>query len=364
MGVAEKPDGKPQILMKRTVSSRPLGKTDSPKRKSDCGLVLLDGPRALKPWVEQTKNMAAGLNCLDALKIRDTIPRGMVPKSESEWLRKLRTETAQHIVLSHITPAVFAYMRVLGYNSICGKNAAETFESAKLAASRMLIPHSSGRDGAQGPSEEEVDRMVWEWQFSKRESYPAEISYDQAMAWLKKMLERRAETDDRVREILETFEQRDKARGDSSVPLAELDVPEQPLSGKRKSRDVEAESPGATPSPRQSEERQLKKPRSTITRESQHLVSRTKQSQASGAQPAVDETTIGSTQLKHKPLPQHPDAHATDPQPLPQLDTTVLPSKPHTGNIGISRIGSATREELFDTGLLTPRDLKSEPPEL
>lgn len=184
------------------------------------------------------------------------------------------------------------------------------------------------------------------------------------MAWLKKMLERRAETDDRVREILETFEQRDKARGDSSVPLAELDVPEQPLSGKRKSRDVEAESPGATPSPRQSEERQLKKPRSTITRESQHLVSRTKQSQASGAQPAVDETTIGSTQLKHKPLPQHPDAHATDPQPLPQLDTTVLPSKPHTGNIGISRIGSATREELFDTGLLTPRDLKSEPPEL
>ncbi|ROV98322.1 hypothetical protein VMCG_07186 [Cytospora schulzeri] len=358
MGLTENPDTKPQIRMKRTGSSKPLKNTELPKSKNARTMVLLDGPQALKPWVEQTKRITVGLNCLDALKVRETIPRGVAPRSEAEWLRKLRTESAQHIVLSSITPAVFAYMRVLGYNSICGKNAAETYEYAKLAASRMHIPHNAGREGVQSPSEEEVDRMVWEWQFSKRESYPSEISYDQAMIWLKKMLERRAATDEGVREILETFEQRDKARRKSSMPLAESDAPEQPGPGKRKTRDDEAESPSTTPSPRQSEERQLKKPRSNLAHETGPLISRTKQSQAPGVQ-----VRPGLTQPMPNPLPQQPDDQTTGPMSLTQLNTGTFPYTQSIGPMSISKIGGATREELLDTGLLTPRDLKSEPPE-
>lgn len=354
MGATEKPVDRPKILIKRTGSSNPLDQAGTPKPNNDRALVLLDGPRALERWVEQTERMAAGLNCLDALTVRETIPRGTSPKSESEWLRKLRTETAQHIVLTSITPAVFAYMRVLGYNSICGKNAAETYEFAKLAASRMRIPHNVDREGALSPSEEEVDRMVWEWQFSKRESYPAAISYDQAMSWLKKMLERRAATDDGVREILEAFEQRDRARRKSGKPLADSDAPEQ-LAGKRKDREEEAVSLDVPPSPRQSQERQLKKPRSTVTRESEPLVRRTKRSQVPGAQ-------LCSTQPELNPLPHSPDDLTTGTKSPHQLDTTTYPYLPRIGSISTSNLGSVAREELSETGLLTPRDLKSEPP--
>ncbi|KUI55572.1 hypothetical protein VP1G_02934 [Cytospora mali] len=341
MGVMEKPNGKPQILMKRTGSSKPLERPETPKIKDD-KILLLDGPRTLKPWIEQTKRMAAGMNCIDALKIRDIIPRGVSPKSEADWMRKLRTETAQHIVLSRITPAVFAYMRVLGYNGICGKNAAETYEFAKLAAGRMHIPHNAGKQGVgpdQCPSEEEVDRMVWEWQFSKRENYPNEVSYDMAMTWLGKMLQRRAETDEGVREVLETIEQQDRKRR-KSEPMVDSDVFEQPT-GKRKSRDDEAESSGVNASSCQSNERELKKPRSTETKDDEPRGSRKKQMKAPEAQPEAKKSTRGPTQ---------PDM--------------VILEKPRIKSLDVVRKGATSPGQVFDTGHLSPRDLKSEPSEI
>lgn len=392
MGATEKPAAeKPKILMRRTGSSRPLDKAATPKPKGNrtaagtaagtapgkapAKVVKLDGPRTLEAWAEQTKRMAAGLNCLDALLVRETIPRGEAPRSEAEWLRKLRTETALHIIFHSVTAPVFAYMRVLGHNSICGRNAAETYEFARLAAGRMDLVMTRAAAAAHhggGMEEEEVDRMVWEWQFNKRENYPAEVSYDQAMAWLRRVLERRAESDGAVREILEAFALRDRARGGDD--RCEPGVPEdqvggvhpgqQPTAGrtkqkkKRKGRDDEAlESPGVSPSSRQSEERTVKRPRSSVmARESEcggPLVSRPKH-------PPVPGPPKSSTQQGSDSRPQKLDDRTTDPKPRPQLETITLPWMPRIGSISVSSIGGVPREELFDTGLLSPDDMKVE----
>ncbi|KUI65479.1 hypothetical protein VM1G_00808 [Cytospora mali] len=338
MVVMEEPNGKPQILMKRTGSSRPLERSESPSIKDD-RVVRLDGPETLNPWIEQTMRVAAGMNCLDALKIRNTIPRGTSPKTEPDWLRKLRIEIAQHIVLSRITPAVFAYMRVLGYNGICGKNAAETYEFAKLAAGRIHIPYNAGKQDVgpdQCPSEEEVDRMVWEWQFSKRESYPNEISYDLAMDWLGNMLQRRAETDEGLREILKSIEQQDRKRK-KSEQMADSDVSEQPQR-KRKSGDDEAESSDINASPCQSNKRQLKKPRSTETENDEPRGPRKEQMKAPEAQPEAKKST-------------------RDPTPL----DLELGEKSRIKSLDVVRKGATSPGQVFDTGLLSPRDLKSEP---
>jgi len=79
-------------------------------------VVTLDGPRTLPRWTEQTQSMARSLGCYDQLFDNSIV--ATVHRTEDEWIANNRIGLAYNLVHSRLSPAVFAYMRVLGYSRV------------------------------------------------------------------------------------------------------------------------------------------------------------------------------------------------------------------------------------------------------
>lgn len=199
-----KPGAKPVAKPKQS-STTPTHKTqpeavsapNSTEKKQD-RILYLRGPENLKSWTEQTKRMATREGFLDDLLPNQQLdtpgPSNGSYYSEDDWHRKMRKEHAHHLVISRITPALFAYMRVLGYNEMAGKDAADAFVFAQRAARRMPIAELCGGSCLPKQSVEEVERMMYEYLNMRKEQYPPCLNFGEAKEWLGRMLVLRAPT--------------------------------------------------------------------------------------------------------------------------------------------------------------------------
>ncbi|KAL1869200.1 hypothetical protein VTK73DRAFT_3201 [Phialemonium thermophilum] len=206
-------------------------------------LVVLRGPEHLDQWSLQTKNLARQLGCLTELQ-SCTVPFDETPaQTVDELLTRTRVDNANTIILSTISSPVYAHARILGYNTILGKNPTLLYRYVKWAASRMHIVHRGQQ------SDEEVNRMIVEYESLDEQFYPRQIRFQHVVEWLEKMIRRRYETGDtktpRLLAVLDTISERETSRL-RQEPVQEEKKEGAMTSRKRRRVDTPSETDGDT----------------------------------------------------------------------------------------------------------------------
>lgn len=192
-----------------------------PSRVKDGPLLILRGPEYLSAWIEQTESFARQLGCAAELQEHDGSVDPARAETTGDFLRKIRTDTAVHIIVATIGSPIYAYARVLGYNSICGKNPSSLYKYVQTAASRMSLVHK-GKQSA-----EEAAKIMSEWQHASPDFYPRQVRFDGAIEWLEKMIRRRyACGDDTMTPAVQVMDCVAKTKGSSGGHKRDAPAPD------------------------------------------------------------------------------------------------------------------------------------------
>lgn len=170
--------------------------------------------------MKQTESLARDLGCYQELFVSPpSYSDGSHPDTPAAWMAKARVGIAYTVVWHHISPEVAAYMRVLGYNRIGGRDAAELYRKAQCAARRIHKVYSVTQ------TKEEVSRMITMY-FEMLGDYQVEHymtvrHHNEARKWLGKMLRRKADRGDQVvADCLKSWETRWEQRTTEKMQLS------------------------------------------------------------------------------------------------------------------------------------------------